>query len=97
MHAFDATGARLTALGLVMHNQGVRTTVTLDDDVLELARRQARLRRQSLGKTLSELVRRGLTAPTPAQDKDGLVMFRLPADSPIVTTQEVRRLEFEGA
>lgn len=80
-----------------MHNQGMRTTVTLDDDVLDLAKRQARLRRQSLGRTLSDLVRRGLTAPTPAQDVDGLVMFRLPADSPIVTTDGVRRLEVEGA
>jgi hypothetical protein len=74
----------------------MRTTVALDDDVLELARRQARLRGQSLGKTLSDLVRRGLNAPTPAQAKDGLTVFQLPSDSPVVTTEDVRRLETEG-
>ena len=75
----------------------MRTTVTLDDDVFELAKRRAKLRGQSLGRTLSDLMRRGLSASTPAQDKDGLVMFHLPADSPVVTTEDVRRLENESA
>ena len=75
------------------HHEHVRTTVTLDDDVLALAKRQARLRGQSLGKTLSDLVRRGLTAPTAAQERDGVVMFVLPEDSPAVSTEDVRRLE----
>jgi len=42
-------------------------------------------------------VRRGLSAPTPSQDKGGIVVFQLPADSPPVTTEEVRRIEAEGA
>jgi hypothetical protein len=75
----------------------MRTTLTLDDDVLELAGRQAKLRGVSLGKAVSDLLRRGLSAPTPAQHKDGLVVFRLPADSPKVTTDDVRRIEAEGA
>jgi len=74
----------------------MRTTLTLDDEVLELAARQAKLRGVSLGQTVSDLVRRGLSAATPAQAKDGLVMFHLPADSPKVTTDDVRRLESEG-
>jgi hypothetical protein len=79
------------------HLFNVRTTLTLDDDVLELATRQAKLRGVSLGRTVSDLLRRGLNAATPAQEKDGLVVFRLPADSPKVTTDAVRRLETEGA
>ena len=75
----------------------MRTTIALDDDVFELAARQAKLRGLSLGKTVSDLVRRGLNAPTPSQDKNGLVMFQLPSDSPKVTTDEVRRIETEGA
>lgn len=78
------------------HHFAMRTTLTLDDDVLELAARQAKLRGVSLGKTVSDLLRRGLNASTPAQDKDGLVVFRLPADSPKVTTDDVRRIESEG-
>jgi hypothetical protein len=74
----------------------MRTTLTLDDDILELAARQAKLRGVSLGRTVSDLLRRGLNAPTPAQDKDGLVVFHLPADSPKVSTDDVRRIETEG-
>jgi hypothetical protein len=75
----------------------MRTTLTLDDDVAELATRQARMRGLSLGKTVSDLVRRGLNAPTLLQDEGGIVVFKLPADSPVVTTDGVRRLEAEGA
>ncbi len=75
----------------------MRTTLTLDDDVAELIARQAKARGVSLGKTVSDLVRRGLRAPTPSTSKDGLVVFELPADSPKVSTAHVRRLESEGA
>ena len=75
----------------------MRTTLTLDDDILELAARQAKLRGVSLGKTVSDLMRRGLNAATPSQDKCGLVVFQLPKDSPKVTTDDVRRIEAEGA
>lgn len=78
------------------HLFAMRTTLTLDDDILELAARQAKLRGVSLGKTVSDLLRKGLNASTPAQDKEGLVVFHLPADSPKVTTDDVRRIETEG-
>lgn len=74
----------------------MRTTVNLDDDVMELVRRRAKLRRQSLGRTISELVRRGLTASTPAREEEGIIVFLLPADSPVVTTEDVRRLDAES-
>ena len=75
----------------------MRTTLTLDDDVFELAIRQAKLRKQSLGKTVSDLARRGLLAPTSSRVRDGVVVFQLPDDSPPVTTEEVRHFEAEGA
>lgn len=75
----------------------MRTTLTLDDDIAELVARQAKARGRSLGKTVSDLVRRGLNAPTLSHDQGGLVVFQLPADSPRVTTDDVRRLEAEGA
>ncbi len=75
----------------------MRTTIALDDDIFEVAARQAKLRGVSLGKTVSDLARRGLNAPTPSQEKGGLVVFQLPADSPRVTTEDVRRIEAEGA
>lgn len=79
------------------HRFTVRTTLTLDHDILELAARQAKLRGVSLSKTVSDLLRRGLSAPTPSQEKGGTVVFQLPADSPPVTTEEVRRIEAGGA
>ena len=79
------------------HNYVVRTTLTLDDNILEQATRQAKLRGSSLGKTVSDLVRRGLSASTPSEKKGGIVVFQLPADSPPVTTEAVRRIEVEGA
>ncbi|MCC7374302.1 MAG: hypothetical protein IT581_06585 [Verrucomicrobiales bacterium] len=75
----------------------MRTTLTLDDDIAELAARQAKARGLSLGKTVSDLVRRGLNASTPFTDKDGLVVFQLPKDSPQVSMDDVRRIETEGA
>jgi len=79
------------------HHFTVRTTITLDDDILELAVRQAKLRGLSLGKTVSDLARRGLNSPTLSESKDGIVVFRLPADSPKISTESVRQLESEGA
>ncbi|MBM3751949.1 MAG: ribbon-helix-helix protein, CopG family [Acidimicrobiia bacterium] len=75
----------------------MRTTLTIDDDVAEIVARRAKERRQSLGQAVSELVRRGLNAPTASVEKDGLVVFKLPADSPTVTQEDVRRLDTEGA
>ena len=74
----------------------MRTTIAIDDDVLEIAARQAKLRGLSLGKTVSDLIRRGLGAATASQSRDCLVVFHLPDDSPTVTTEEVRRIETEG-
>lgn len=78
------------------HLRTMRTTLNLDDDILELVARQAKLRGVSLGRTVSDLLRKGLNAATPARDQDGLVVFHLPADSPKVTTDDVRRIEAEG-
>jgi len=75
----------------------MRTTLTLDNDLFELAARQAKLRGVSLSRTVSDLLRRGLSAPTPSCDKGGIVVFKLPDDSPPVTTEGVRRIESEGA
>jgi hypothetical protein len=88
---------QLDIKGDKMHHSTMRTTLTLDDDVFELATRQAKLRGVSLGRAVSDLMRRGLAASTPSRNQDGLVVFDLPLDSPVVTTEDVRRIEAEGA
>ena len=71
----------------------VRTTINLDDDVFPLIKKYAESRRVPLGRAASELVRRGLNAKRPTRMVNGLLVFDLPADSPRVTTQHVRRFE----
>jgi hypothetical protein len=71
----------------------VRTTINLDDDVFPLIKKYAESHRVPLGRAASELVRRGLTAKLPTRIVKGLTVFELPAGSPQVTTQQVRRLE----
>lgn len=68
----------------------MRTTLELDDDVVAAARELAADGRRSLGSVISELARRGLT---PAQiEVDGdLPVIRVPAGTPPITPQMVRR------
>ncbi len=78
------------------HGCGVRTTLNLDDDVFQAVSQRAKERGVALGKVISELVRRALETPTPTSEEAGLVVFRLPPDSPRVSSDLVRRLESEG-
>jgi len=73
----------------------MRTTLSLDDDVFQLIRRYANSRSLGLGKAVSELVRRGLTAARPTRTENGLQVFDLPPDSPPVTRKKLEQLEAE--
>jgi hypothetical protein len=71
----------------------MRTTLTLDDDIFQIAKKYADARSIGLGKAVSELVRRGSTLPRPTRLVNGLHVFDLPPDSPIVTRKKVRELQ----
>ena len=73
----------------------MRTTLSLDDDVLDLARAYAENRSLALGKAVSELVRKGLKAPTATRMENGFLVFDVPADSPPVTSARIKELEAE--
>ena len=70
----------------------MRTTLSLDDDILESVKTFAESRDLSLGKAVSELVRRGLRAPMRTKIVNGFHVVDLPEDSPIVTDEHVRKL-----
>jgi hypothetical protein len=70
----------------------MRTTLTLEDDALELARQLARRRRVSLGRAVSELVRRAAQLPLPTAERHGLTVVRLPERTPAVTAAKVEEL-----
>ena len=52
----------------------MRTTLQLDDDVFELVRRLAASRKVSLGQTVSDLVRKGLTTQARCRTEKGLAV-----------------------
>jgi len=73
----------------------MRTTLNLDDDVIEMVRRYSEARSVALGKAASELVRKGFSTPTPTRIVNGIVVFDVPADSPRITSERVKELESE--
>ena len=73
----------------------MRTTLNIDDDVLESVKRYSSARAVSLGRAASDLLRRGLATPVPTRIENGLVVFDLPEGTPTVTTEQVREFEAE--
>ena len=73
------------------YDVAVRTTVNVDDDVLEAAKSIARAERRGVGAVISELARRGL-APTTIRvsAEDGFPVFSVAADAPPITDAMVR-------
>ena len=69
LHRFDITKL-YSIIDITM-----RTTMNIDDDVLELVRALADARRISLGAAVSYLVRRGATARMPHRIRNGFHTF----------------------
>lgn len=68
----------------------MRTTLQIDDDVLEDARNIARSDGRSVGAVISDLARRSLR-PVGFVEVDGLPVFDVPADAPAITADDVAR------
>lgn len=68
----------------------MRTTLELDDDLLAAAREMAAAERRSLGSVVSDLARRGLT-PARVETDGELPVIRVPAGTPAITADMVRR------
>jgi hypothetical protein len=69
-----------------------RTTLTLEEDALKVAKAHATRHRLTLGKAVSELVRRAAERPIVTEDKSGLRVLQLNRRSPKVTAELVERL-----
>lgn len=68
----------------------MRTTLELDDELLAAARELAATERRSLGAVVSDLALRGLTPARIESDGD-LPVIRVPAGTPAITPELVRR------
>ena len=60
----------------------MRTTLDVENDVLDAARVLAVARGVSVGAALSELARRGVAARTPLSARNGFPVFQVPAGTP---------------
>jgi hypothetical protein len=70
----------------------MRTTLNLDDAVVQLLRNYASERSIPLGTAASELVRRGLETPVQLRMVNGFYAVDLPADGKQVSSARVKEL-----
>ncbi len=71
----------------------MRTTLTIDDDVLALAQTVARARKVSVGKALSDLARRGHAAAIGTRRVGPFSVFAVPENAPAIDPEAVREAE----
>jgi predicted nucleic acid-binding protein len=74
-----------------------RTTLTVDDDVLDAARALAERRGAPIGLVLSELARRGLELAGAGRTRNGIRLFPVRDDAVSVTPELVKELLDEAA
>ena len=71
----------------------MRTTIAIDDESLEIARRYAAMNGTGLGKAISNLIKRATAPPlTMRQLKSGFFVYDLPYGKP-VTSEMVKEFQ----
>ena len=74
----------------------MRTTLVIDDDLLAAARVLARTKSESVGRAISDLARRGLSAtPRVSHHGSAFPVFMVPRNARPITLDDVRRAEDE--
>ncbi len=74
---------------------GMRTTVDIDDDVLQAAKELAQMRGLTAGKVLSELARKGLAPAQSARVRNGVPVLPRRAGGRKTTMKRVNELRDE--
>ncbi len=69
----------------------MRTTVDIDDDILQAAKEIAKMRRKTAGQVLSELARRGLEPVRSDELRNGVPVIRRRPGTPVMTVADVNR------
>lgn len=73
----------------------MRTTLTIDDDLLQAAKQMARMRSLPIGTVISDLIRKGLESGCKIRIEDGFPVFDIPPGAPPITLEMVKSLEDE--
>jgi len=74
----------------------MRTTLSLDPEILAAARQIAADRNASVGEIISELARRGLEARGQVSRRAGFPVFKVRPDAPPLTSEDIRRDDDEA-
>jgi hypothetical protein len=74
----------------------MRTTLVIEDDVLEAARSLAEAERKSLGEVISALARRGLAPQSQETVDGGFPVFSVSSEAKPITLEMVQRALEEG-
>lgn len=70
----------------------MRTTLTIDDDVLDTARKLSEARGIPIGAVISQLARRGLSPATATAVRNGIRLFPVREGAGVVTPEVVKHL-----
>jgi hypothetical protein len=73
----------------------MRTTLNINDEVLERVKEYAAARSMATGDAASYLLKQALNRPLGTRIENGFEVFDVPDDSPIVTLEHTLRLEDE--
>jgi hypothetical protein len=73
----------------------MRTTLTLDPDIMNAARQIAAAKSKSIGEVISELARRGLEARAKVDTLQGFPVFQISKRAAPLTSEDVFRDEDE--
>lgn len=73
----------------------MRTTVSIDDDVLDAVRYLAEQKKVSLGKVLSDLARKGLQKQVELSHRDDFPVFSDSQNAIPLTPEHIKMLEDE--
>lgn len=70
--------------------------MNIDEDLMRAARVLAESRRVSLGRVLSDLVRKGLSASAEFGDRDGFPVFGVSPNAKPIALEDIKRSEDEA-
>ena len=74
----------------------MRTTLTLDDELLEAARQMAEAQSKTIGEVVSDLLRKALTpSSTPPTYRNGILLVPRREGAPPSTLEMIKRLDDE--
>ena len=74
----------------------MRTTLTIDDDVLAAAKGLAEQRHQTIGEVISALTRQALRpATSPVATRNGITLLPVRGDGQLITDELVNQLQDE--